>query len=409
MAVRERLAFGKAGVGLAARRLLENHGAREAVLLSTCNRTEVYAAAEHADPKPLVRLLLDCGVPEKELAACVFAHHDREAAHHLHRVAAGLDSMVLGEAQILGQVKEALALATAAGTAGATLDRLFCSAVTAGKRVRTETALARGAVSISHAAVELARKVFGSLRGLHAMILGAGEMSKVTARLLANDGVASIFVANRTFERAQQLAQLLGGKAVRFDEFPKQMLQADMVVCSTAAPTGGAPGRAAPPGARRGRPLLIDIAVPRDVEPAVGELDGVFLFCIDDLQAWCKRTWRSARRRSAPPGDRLRGDGRFVAWLKRPPPASGGAAAQERGGGARRTRQDGWAPQHLSERDRELVEVLARGVAKRLLREPILAVKRFAAAGEPRHPLDTVQDLFGLAESQSAEASTGEE
>ncbi|MBI3946355.1 MAG: glutamyl-tRNA reductase [Armatimonadetes bacterium] len=402
LAVRERLAFGKADAGLAARRLLESEGVREAVVLSTCNRTEIYAALDRPERTPLVRLLLDCGISEKELAGCLFVQQGDAAVHHLHRVAAGLDSMVLGEAQILGQVKESLALAQEAGTVGATLDRLFRSATTAGKRVRTETGLARGAVSISHAAVELAKRIFGDLRGLSAMILGAGEMSKVAARLLADAGVASILVANRTYERAVGLAEGLGGKAVRFDEFPGHVARADVIICSTAAPHPVVRLDAMRPlvAARRGRPLfLIDIAVPRDVEPEVGDLDGVFLFTIDDLQAVVRENLAERAGEIAASEAIVREEtGHFLQWLRS---ASAGpllAALQQKGelvvqGELAKIRG---RLQHLSERDWQLVEVVARGVAKRLLRDPILAVKRLAAEEDARHPLDVARELFEL-------------
>ncbi|MDH7569713.1 MAG: glutamyl-tRNA reductase [Armatimonadota bacterium] len=409
LAVRERLSFGRAGVGLAARRLMQNEGVRESAILSTCNRTEVYAVCESPDPAPLVHLLAECGVPAEELTPCLAIREDEEAARHLHRVAAGLDSMVLGEAQVLGQVKKALSMAQEAGTAGAVLDHLFRSATTAGKRVRTETGLARGAVSVSHAAVELARRIFGNLRGLQVLILGAGVMSKVAARLLADAGVASILVANRTHERAQALAASLGGRAIRFDDFPAQVAKADVVICSTAAPHPVVRLEQMRPiaAARRGRPLfLIDIALPRDVEPAVGKLEGVFLFTIDDLRSVVEENLAErAAEIEASEAIVSEETARFLAWWRCSEAGPLLAALQRRSEAVVQNELQKVAGRlsHLSERDREVVELLARGVAKRMLREPILAVKRFASAPGPRHPFDVVRELFEIAPPEGDE------
>lgn len=400
--VRERLAYGKAGVRLALGQLLDRRTVAEAAILSTCNRTEIYAAGAEGDPQPLFDLLLASGVAEKELARCVFVREGEEAATHLHRVAAGLDSMVLGEAQVLGQVKDALALATEVRAAGPVLDRLFRGATTAGKRVRTETGLARGAVSVSHAAVELARRIFGSLRGLNAVILGAGEMSKVTARLLSDTGLASMIVANRTYERAEKIAQQIGGKAIHFEEFYRLLGTADLVVCSTAAPHPVVRREHLLPvlGSRRGKPLLlVDIAVPRDVEAEVGDLEGVFLFCIDDLQGVVDENL-AERKAEVDAAEAIvcEETGKFLAWLRSLDAAPLLAALQQEG---ERAALDelGKAKgrlQHLSERDWQLVELVARGVARRLLRQPIQAVKRFAAETDARHPLEVFQECFGL-------------
>lgn len=403
LAVRERLAFGKAEVGQAIRRLLENEGVREAVLLSTCNRTEVYAVQVRPDPSPLVRFLLQGAISEEELGQCLFVHQDEPAAYHLHRVAAGLDSMVLGEAQVLRQVKEALALAKEAGGTGATLDRLFCSAMAAGKRVRTETTLSRGAVSISHAAVELARRIFGDLRGKRVLILGAGEMSKVAARLFANCGLGSLWVANRTFERAVHLAESLGGTAVRFEEFPQHLARADICLCSTAAPRPVVRLDQVRPllAARRGRPLfLIDIAVPRDVEPEVGQLDGIFLFTIDDLRTVVQENLAErAGEMAAAEAIVQEETNRFLQWLRSAWVNPLLTALQEKGeevvqGELEKVRG---RLQHLSERDWKLVEVVARGVVKRLLRDPIQTLKRLAREKEASALLELAQELFALA------------
>ncbi|HOM80935.1 MAG TPA: glutamyl-tRNA reductase [Armatimonadota bacterium] len=404
LAVRERLAFTKASLAPALLQLREGGEIEEAAILATCNRTEVYAAGRQASVAPILRLFRARGVSERELTPCLYTRHDEDAIRHLHRVAAGLESMILGEAQILGQVKAAWCAALDAGAVGPVLDRLFRSAVTAGKRVRAETGLARGAVSVGHAAVELARRTFGQLEGLHAMVLGAGEMSKVAARLLVDAGVASLTVANRTLERAQDLAAELGARAIRVAEFGRHVGKMDIVICSTAAPHPVVRAETLRPmvAARRDRPLLlVDIAVPRDVEPAVGNLENVHLFTIDDLQSIVQENL-AGRAAEVEAAEAIVAEeaAKLVEWLRCFQVGPVLAALQRKG---ESVVQDELAKiegrlRHLSDRDRELIGVLARGVARRLLREPILAVKRLAATEEPRPPLETVQELFGLSD-----------
>lgn len=404
LAVRERLAFTKGSLAPALRYLREGGEIEEAAILATCNRTEVYAVGRQGDASPILRLFRERGISEKELAPCIYARHDEDAVRRLHRVAAGLESMILGEAQILGQVRTAWLSALEAGAVGPVLDRLFRSAVTAGKRVRAETGLARGAVSVGHAAVELARRTFGQLEGLHAMVLGAGEMSKVAARLLVDAGVASLTVANRTLERAQDLAAELGARAIRVAEFGRHVGKMDIVICSTAAPHPVVRAETLRPmvAARRDRPLLlVDIAVPRDVEPAVGDLENVCLFTIDDLQSIVEGNL-AGRAGEVEAAEAIVAEeaAKLVEWLRCFEAGPVLAALQRK---SEAVVQDELAKiegrlRHLSERDRELIGILARGVARRLLREPILAVKRLAASGEPRPPLETVQELFGLSD-----------
>jgi glutamyl-tRNA reductase len=404
LAVRERLAFSKGSLAPALRRLREGGEVGEAVILATCNRTEVYAVGRRGDAGPILRLFHERGISERELAPCIYARREEDAVRHLHRVAAGLESMILGEAQILGQVRGAWLSALEAGAVGPVLDRLFRSAVTAGKRVRAETGLGRGAVSVGHAAVELARRTFGRLEGLHAMVLGAGEMSKVTARLLVDAGVASLIVANRTLERAQELAVEFGAEAIRTVEFGKHVGRADIVICSTAAPHPVVRLDTIRPvaAARRDRPLLlVDIAVPRDVEPAVGDLENVRLFAIDDLQSIVQENLAErAAEVGAAEAIAAEEAAKLIEWLRCLEAGPVLAALQRKGEAVVQgelAKVEGRL-RHLSERDRELIGVLARGVARRLLREPILAVKRLAATEEPRPPLETVQELFGLSD-----------
>jgi glutamyl-tRNA reductase len=288
--LRECLDFSRRGLDAALEALGARHLAREAVVLSTCNRAEIYAAAASDDAADSCgRFIADYnGVPWDAVAPHLVKYRGAAAADHLFRVAAGLDSLVVGEPQILGQVKSAYAAAAGLKTTGALTNRLFTSAFTVGKRVRSETRLGEGAVSVSYAAIALAKKIFGELKGLNVLVLGAGEMAKLTGVHLRAQQVKQLTVASRTLQSAEALARHLGGRAVPWGAMTDALSAADIVVTATgsseAVLTRAGVEEAMRP--RRARPLfLIDIAVPRDVDPAVARLDQVFLYDIDDLQA----------------------------------------------------------------------------------------------------------------------------
>jgi glutamyl-tRNA reductase len=271
------------------------------VVLSTCNRAEIYAGAESDEAaESCGRFISEYnGVAWDALAPHVVIYRGPEAADHLFRVAAGLDSLVVGEPQILGQVKDAFATASGLNSTGALTNRLFTSAFSVGKRVRSETGLGEGAVSVSFAATALARKIFGELSGLNVLILGAGEMAKLTGAHLQAQRVKQLTIASRTFETAQALAAHLGGRAVSWTSIGQALAGADIVVTATGSSepvlTRASLEEAMRP--RRSRPLfVIDIAVPRDVDPEAGSLDQVFLYNIDDLQTIVKENL--ARRTS---------------------------------------------------------------------------------------------------------------
>jgi glutamyl-tRNA reductase len=288
--LRETVDFGRRGVPLALEALRERTPAREAVVLSTCNRAEIYIGADSDGvAESCVRFIGEFnGVAWDALAPHVVVYRGHEAADHLFRVAAGLDSLVVGEPQILGQVKDAYAAASELKVTGALTNRLFATAFTVGKRVRSETGLGEGAVSVSYAAIALAKKIFGRLKGRHVLILGAGEMAKLTGTHLRAQEVGQLTIASRTLASAESLARELNGQAVPWSTLPQALPAADIIVTATGSPdpvlTRARVEEAMRP--RRGRPLfVIDIAVPRDVEPEVGALDQVFLYNIDDLQA----------------------------------------------------------------------------------------------------------------------------
>lgn len=284
--VRERLAFPAERIREALTSLRERTKAGEAMILSTCNRVEI--VAEGPDVQVVQDFICEFhGIPHDAFATHLYTYKDTEAIRHLFRVTASLDSMMLGEPQILGQVKEAYRLAAAAGTIGSNLSPLLDRALAVAKRVRSETGISQSAVSVSYAAVELARKIFGDLTGKTVMIIGASKMGELAAKHLKRAGAASVLVTNRTFERAVELAKVFEGAAVPFEHFLDHIDRADIVISSTGAPhfVITTPMAEQIIRNRRNKPVFfIDIAVPRDVDPAVNRLDNAFLYDIDDLQ-----------------------------------------------------------------------------------------------------------------------------
>ena len=322
--LRERVDFNVRGVREALVALAERGSTREAVIVSTCNRAEIYAACDDAKRTrdDVARFISDFNeVPPAEVAPHVQELVDLDAARHLFRVAGGLDSLVVGEPQILGQVKEAHTAAAEAQTVGPMLNRLFHSCFAVGKRVRTETGLGSGAVSVSYAAVALARKIFGDLKGRNVVVIGAGEMGKLTALHMKTQGVHKMTIVSRTMAHAAQTAEAIGGaSAAPWDELDAVLGAGDIVITATGA-SAAILTKAhveAIMRPRRNRPLfIIDIALPRDVEPAAGEIEQVFLYNIDDLQATVRENL--ARRAS----EMARAEtivaeevDKFAAWLR---------------------------------------------------------------------------------------------
>jgi glutamyl-tRNA reductase len=278
-------------------------GCKEALLLTTCNRVEVYASAEQpVATDEVVRILRDSGAEEGGSGEAFYRYDGEACAAHLFRVVAGLDSMVIGETEILGQVKKAYAGARESGSAGPLIHRLFQRAFRVAKQVRSTTDITRGAVSVGSVAVELAGKIFGDLRERSVLILGAGETSERTARALSSRGVTDIRVSNRSFERAENLAALVRGRAVTFDQWAAQCREIDILISSTSADEPLLTRELLAPmlRGRADRPLfIIDIAVPRDVAPEVNEMDGVYLYDIDSLQSIAEQSLAMRREQMA--------------------------------------------------------------------------------------------------------------
>lgn len=297
--MRERFAVPDGELAQTAAHLAQADGVSEAVIVSTCNRVEFYVAVEESARG--FNALTDWMAARAKASTDggFFQYHSPESIRHLFRVVSGLESMVLGETEILGQVKKAYAAAQTGGATSRNLNKLFQRAFNVAKEVRTNTNITRGSVSVGSVAVDLAEKIFGRLKTCKVMILGAGEMSELTAGALLSRGVETIFVANRSYDRAAALAQKMGGKAVHFDAWERDFHDVDILIGSTAAPHYVLTQEKLAPimRQRQDRPLFcIDLAVPRDIEPAVNDLEGVYLFDIDSLQAEADRSMASRRQ-----------------------------------------------------------------------------------------------------------------
>ncbi len=397
--VRERFAHGPGEIPASLERVLAA-GARGGVLLSTCNRTEFYLTdPDDAVPEAVWSLLSERLGGARGASEYGYTQRDREAVRHLYRVSAGLDSMILGETQIQGQVRDAWELSKA--QAGPALHRLFQSALLVGARVRSETGLATGAASAPSAAVAVASKIFTHLAGRSALILGAGDMAELAATCLASEGVRVTIVANRTYERARAIAEDLHARALTLDEAWEHFADADIVLCSTAAPhTVVTWDRVAPAVARRGgRPLcVLDLAVPRDVDPAVAQLENVFLYDIDDLQAVAAQA-AAQRRSDIPAAEHIVSEEveRFWAWygglailpvLKELREQMERVRADEVGRALRRM--------HLTPEDRVQLEQFSHALLNKFLHQPTIALKEAAGAGRGYGLLEALKRLFGL-------------
>jgi glutamyl-tRNA reductase len=404
VALRERLALPEGRASGFLNELLSHPEIREAVALSTCNRTELYMVVGdpvEAESAALGALARQAGLRPTELFGKLYSLRDVDVVRHLFEVAGGLDSMIVGEAEVQGQVKRAYELALVEGTTGPVSNRLFRDALGAGKRVRTETAIGRSHVSVSSVAVDLARGVLGELSSRRVLIVGAGENGELTASALHRNGAHTVFVANRRYDRAIGLAQKFGGTAVRFDDLPAQLAVADIVVSCTSSPHQivGREEMAVVAEQREGRPLLmIDIAVPRDIDPTVRELPGLTLYDMDDLQRESSRNV-SGREAEATRARTLIDEEarRFAQWLGSLDVVPTIAALHERADEIVRQvlseNERRWVS--LSDDDRERVEALARAVASRLLHEPTLRLK--GSAGDESYAyLQALRELFGI-------------
>lgn len=403
--LREKLHVPEDGVVEALRRLAGRSGVEECYILSTCNRVEVLVreAEEDRGGEQVVEFLVERGgIAAAELRPCLYHHRGFEAVRHLFRVAASLDSMIVGEPQIVHQVRAALQAARTAGTVGSVLNPALDKSLSVARRIRSETELAQHAVSISYAAVELARKIFGELDGRRAMLLGAGEMSELAAKHLLKHGVDALQVANRSPQRAERLAARFGGRVVRWDRVLDELVDSDIVLASTAAPhpviEAPAVQRVMP--LRRYRPVFfIDIAVPRDIDPAVNDIDNAYLYDVDDLEAVVEEN-KAVREREAGIAERMIDEeveafrAQVRSWSVTPT-IVGLREHGEQLLEAELERHSG-SLVGLTAEQRRAVEAVGRGLLQKLLHAPIEALKDDARDGDGAASVRAVQRLFDL-------------
>jgi glutamyl-tRNA reductase len=406
--VRERLALSETDLPAALQMLCPEGApaqALEGAILSTCNRLEVYAAVQDANlgQGHVGECLAEAScVPRTLFAPHLQVRRDEEAVAHLCEVACGLDSMVVGESQIQGQVAQAHQLAHRCGAAGTAINALFRTALRAGKRARSETDIARHAVSISHAAVELASQIFDDLTRKSILLVGAGEMAELAAKNLVDHGVHKLFVVNRSPGRAQALARQFDGEALAWDRLSQALWGADIVICSTSAPHAvlGADRVSAAMRLRRNRYLfIIDIAVPRDVEPAVGALSNVFLYDIDDLQHVVDANLEQ-RKREIP---RVRAiidqeTAGYMDWLGTLEVVPTIVDLRDHVEGIRDA-EVRWAMgklSHLSSKEQKVVQALSRRIANKILHRPTIRLKEHANGQEASRYVEALRDLFDL-------------
>src|SRR5437879_4014306 len=413
--LRERFAVSESRLPEALARLKRWPGIDEGVILSTCNRVELYAVVKetaHGVESPrdyLVTLAADISL--EQLEPHLYCLDGAEAIRHLFRVAASLDSMVVGEPQILGQVKEAYATARAVGAVHSQLDLLLTRAFAVAKRVRTETAVGSSAVSVASVAVELAKKIFGSLNGKHVYLVGAGKMSELAARHLLAHGAASIFVANRTYDRAVQLARKFSGQAILFEQLYETCDRADIVITSTGAPFAifrREHGEAFL-ARRRNRPMFfIDIAVPRDVDPEVNKLDGIFVYDIDDLQqavsAHVADRKKEAERAEAIVANEVE---RFQARLQTLEVVPTIVSLQDHLETIRQAEIDRVRGRlgELSPDQELAVDALTKGIINKIMHTPITTLKSAAREPEATTVIEVVRRLFNLQDKKAEDKS----
>jgi len=402
--VRERLAIPESKLPHALQQLMTIPGVNEALILSTCNRVEIVAQTANGstDLRHFLKQYFEVDPTPYEPHLYEFRQDD--AVRHLFRVASSLDSMVVGEPQILGQVKEAYATARAAGTVQSYLDLLLTRAFAVAKRVRTETAVGSSSVSVASVAVELAGKIFGSLQGKHVCIVGAGKMSELAARHLVAQGAGPVFVANRTYERACALAERFGGQAIKFDSLYENCEKADVVITSTGAPVTifkrehGARFLAK----RRNRPMFfIDLAVPRDVDPEMSKLDGIFVYDIDDLQEAVSSHVESRKKEAEHAESIIRTEvERFHARLQTLHVVPTIVSLQDQFETIRQAELDRVRGRlgKLTPEQEMAVDALTHGIVNKIMHTPIRSLKSAAAGPEMTTIIETFRKIFDLRE-----------
>jgi glutamyl-tRNA reductase len=404
--IREKVAFVPEKLQAALKELTHSANIHEAAIVSTCNRTELYCGVDSDDAQAVIEWFRKYhNLKASEIEPYIYTHADTEAVQHLLRVASGLDSLVLGEPQILGQIKDAYATASEAGTIGRQLNRLFQHTFSVAKQVRTDTAIGASPVSVAFAAVNLAKQIFAHLEEHTAMLIGAGDTIELVARHLKEQGIKKIIVANRTVERAQTLAEQFDGEAIALADMPDHLVEADIIISSTASQLPilgkGAVERASK--ARKHRPMfMVDIAVPRDIEPEVNSLDDVYLYTVDDLQEVIEEG-RQSREEAAQQAEEIieQQVEHFMGWLRSLDAVDTIRAVREQAEEVRDEVMKNARRQLAAGKDPEQVlNELARTLTNKLVHEPSVQMSRAAYDGR-EDILDTARELFSLKENNN--------
>lgn len=411
--IREKVAFAQDLLHEVARAVRGLDHLNEAVILSTCNRVEIFAATRHREKgvESLIRFMAEYhSIPIEDLRPHIYFYAGIDAVRHVFRVASSLDSMVVGEPQILGQVKEAYDKAVQGSATGLVLNRFMHKAFSTAKRVRTETRIAQSAVSVSFAAVELARKIFGELSGKTVMVVGAGEMCELAATHLVENGVSKVMVTNRTLSRAEALADKFDGKAVEFDSFTEHLDQVDIIISSTGAPhhVVTVDNMREAMASRKQKPMfLIDIAVPRDIEPAINELPNVFLYDVDDLQGIVavniKERAKEAKKAEAIVNIEVDS---FIRWTKTLDVTPTIRQLRDHLESIRQAELEKTLKvfgDNISKKQKKSLEMMTQAITNKILHEPTLHLKSLADDPESDLSVDAVRQVFGLTDDSQEE------
>jgi len=412
--IREKLSFVEAELPNAMQALQDQKSVLENVIVSTCNRTEIYATVDqlHTGKYYVKQFLANWfDIPLESLSNYLFVHEDDQANNHLFRVTAGIDSMVLGETQILGQVKKSFLNGQENGTTGTVFNQLFKQAVTFAKRAHAETAIGENAVSVSYAAVELGKKIFGSLNHKHVVILGAGKMGELAIQNLHGSGASKVTVINRTFEKAKELATKFDGTAKPMDELQCALLEADILISSTASTEYVIDLELMQfvERLRKGKPLfMVDIAVPRDLDPRIGDLPNVFLYDIDDLQGIVEANLAERERAAEQINQMIDKEIiQFNDWVTTLGVVPIIAALRQK---ANTIQSETMASienkmPNLTDRERKILSKHTKSIVNQLLKEPILQVKELSVDKNPAKQLQLFQQIFGIEEDVQKEVA----
>ncbi|QIZ10088.1 glutamyl-tRNA reductase [Priestia megaterium] len=405
--IRERLSFNEADLAEAIKKLNTKKSILENIILSTCNRTEIYAVVDqlHTGRYYIKEFLSEWfGIEQKEFSPFLFVYEDDGAVDHLFNVTCGLNSMVLGETQILGQVRTSFMLAQEVGTTGTVFNQLFKQAITVAKRAHSETDIGANAVSVSYAAVELAKKIFGSLANKHVLIFGAGKMGELAAQNLHGNGVKKVTVINRTYEKAQDLAHRFSGKARTLAELEKSLAEADILISSTGAKDFviSKEMMVKVEKKRKGKPLfMVDIAVPRDLDPRIAELENVFLYDIDDLEGIVEANLQERKKAAEKIMLMIEKEiVEFKQWLGMLGVIPVISALREKAHVIQSETMVSLERKlpNLSERDLKVLNKHTKSIINQLLKDPILQAKELAARPDANQAMDLFMKIFNIEE-----------